>query len=94
MSAANHRREYGFIFIWLTALTALEVGVVYLPIAKALMVTGLIGLALAKATLVALFYMHLKSETQIFRRVIGYCLAIPAVYAVVLIAEAGWRMLP
>lgn len=94
MAASSHRREYWFIFLWLTALTALEVGLVYLPISKPLMVSGLLALALAKATLVALFYMHLKHETQVLRSVVGYCLAIPAIYAAVLIAEAGWRLLP
>jgi cytochrome c oxidase subunit IV len=88
-----HRREYWVIFAWLTALTVLEVGVAYLEISKGLMVSALVLLALAKATLVALFYMHLKHETKIFRRTIFYCLGIPVFYAFVLIAEAGWRML-
>jgi cytochrome c oxidase subunit IV len=94
MSATAHRREYWVIFVWLTVLTVVEVAVAYAPVSKGLMVSALVLLALAKAALVALFYMHLKQETAILRRTISFCLAIPVFYAFVLIAEATWRMLP
>ena len=42
MATENHRKEYFFIFIWLTVLTALEVGIVYVPMSKGLLVSGLI----------------------------------------------------
>jgi len=93
MSVETHRKQYVQIFVWLTALTALEVGIVYLDIARSLMITGLIGLAIAKAALVAGFYMHLNHETPILRRTVYFCLGVPAFYAVVLISEAAWRML-
>lgn len=93
MAGGSHRKQYMFIFIWLVVLTALEVGIVYLPISRVFMITGLIGMALAKAALVALYYMHLNTETKILRTTVSYCLAIPVVYAIILIAEAGWRML-
>ena len=93
MGVEIHRRQYAFIFVWLTALTALEVGVVYMPIARTLLISSLILLAIAKAILVSFFYMHLGHESRIMRRTIAFCLSLPAVYAVVLIAEAGWRML-
>jgi caa(3)-type oxidase subunit IV len=93
MGVEIHRRQYWFIFVWLTALTALEVGVVYLPIARGLMISALLLLAVAKAALVGFFYMHLGHETRLMRRTVAFCMAIPAVYAAILITEAGWRLL-
>jgi caa(3)-type oxidase subunit IV len=87
------RKEYWVIFGALTVLTGLEVGIVYIPgIARGLMISALILLALAKAGLVGFFYMHLKHETKIMRWGIIIPLATPGVYAFVLMAEAAWRL--
>lgn len=48
---------------------------------------------LVMAVCVALFYMHLKHETRFLKITVAIPLAMPALYAVVLIAEAMWRML-
>ncbi len=88
------RREYWIIFGVLTALTVLEVGLVYVPgIGKTLLAIGLVGLALTKAALVGFFYMHLKNETKILRWSVAVPLAAPGLYAFVLMAEASWRLL-
>lgn len=88
------RREYGVIFGLLTVLTALEVGVVYVPgIAKPLLVSALVVLAAAKASLVGLFFMHLKHETRVLRLTVLIPMTLPAIYAVILIGEAVWRLL-
>jgi cytochrome c oxidase subunit 4 len=90
-----NRKEYWVVFIALAVLTALEVGVVYVPgIGKGLLVSALILLALAKAACVGLFYMHLKHETRILKLTVAIPLATPAVYAVVLVLEAAWRLAP
>jgi cytochrome c oxidase subunit IV len=90
-----NRKEYAAIFVALTVLTLVEVGVVYVPgIAKPLLVSALCGLALVKAALVGLFYMHLRHETRVLQLTVAIPLATPVLYAVVLIAEAAWRMLP
>jgi cytochrome c oxidase subunit IV len=94
-SAHVNRREYWVVFLALAVLTAIEVGVVYLPgIGKPAMVTALIGLAVSKAALVGLFFMHLKHETRILKLTVLIPMATPAVYALVLIADAAWRLLP
>jgi caa(3)-type oxidase subunit IV len=88
------RKEYAVIFVALTVLTVLEVGIVYLPgISKVSLVTALCGLALAKAALVGLFYMHLRYETRVMQLTVAIPLATPVLYAFVLIAEAAWRLL-
>ena len=89
-----NRKEYWVIFVALLVLTVLEVGLAQVPgISKTLMRLGLVGMALAKAALVALFYMHLKHETRVLRLTVFIPLATPALYAVVLISEAAWRLI-
>ena len=90
-----NRREYWIIFTWLAVLTVLEVGLCYVPgISKVPMVAGLFAMALTKAALVGLFFMHLRHETRILRLNIAIPMGIPMFYALVLIGEALWRMLP
>lgn len=89
-----NRKEYWIIFAALLILTVLEVGVAQVPgISKTLMRLSLVGMALGKAFLVAMFYMHLKHETRVLRLTVAIPLATPALYAVVLISEAAWRLI-
>ena len=57
------RTTYIMVFIALAVLTGLEVTVTYLPIPR---IPVLIPLALIKAGLVALFYMHLRFDKKVF----------------------------
>jgi len=87
------RREYWIIFGVLFALTVLEVAVAQIPgISRGLMAIALIGLAVTKAACVGLFYMHLKHETKILKLTVALPFAAPAVYALVLIGDAAWRL--
>jgi caa(3)-type oxidase subunit IV len=93
-SAAEHRKTYWKIFVWLFVLTVLEVGLVYVPgISKALLVAGLVGMAVVKAALVGWYYMHLNDESVGLKWTVAIPMGIPAFYACVLIAEASWRYL-
>jgi caa(3)-type oxidase subunit IV len=89
--AAHSKKEYFVVFVVLTLLTAIEVAIKYLSISRSAMIIGLVGLALSKATCVALFYMHLKTETRALKLVITIPMLFPALYAVVLIAESVAR---
>lgn len=96
MGHAGHvnRKQYWVIWLYLLILTVVEVGLVYVPgIAKPLLVSALFLLAITKAALVGLFYMHLKHETKILKLTVAIPMASPVLYAAVLIAEAGWRLL-
>ncbi len=66
MTVARQHEEpnYMGVFWWLLVLTVLEIAVIYAPFARMAIVFLLIGMALTKATLVALYYMHLKFETR------------------------------
>ena len=67
MSESAHKSpNYMAIFWWLAGFTAVEVAYSsLLPHAhKALLILGLVGFAAIKATLVALYFMHLKFERK------------------------------
>lgn len=65
--AAEHRPNYLLIFGALFVLTLIEIGVALAGFAASAQVVLLLTLAFTKATLVALYYMHLKFEGPIIR---------------------------
>lgn len=95
LSAARGRGQYLVAFAVLAALTLVELGVAQTAgIPRRAAVVGLVGLAVAKASLIALFYMHLRYETRILRLTVLAPLVAPAVYGLALMADAAWRHLP
>jgi caa(3)-type oxidase subunit IV len=61
-STAHSTSQYVKIFYILLVLTVVEVGIVYMGLPKMLLAGLLIILAVWKAALVALHFMHLKFE--------------------------------
>jgi cytochrome c oxidase subunit 4 len=70
-----------YVFYALSVLTAVEIGVVFLPISKMIIAVMLIALALAKAVLVAMYFMHLKFE----KRTLGIIALTPLILCTLLI---------
>ncbi|HSF33465.1 MAG TPA: cytochrome C oxidase subunit IV family protein [Candidatus Tectomicrobia bacterium] len=64
MQQAHAEPNYMGVFYWLAALTAIEVGVTFLPLTKLAIGAILVALAFTKAGLVALYFMHLKFERR------------------------------
>jgi cytochrome c oxidase subunit 4 len=81
MAVAHEQPNYMGVFWWLLALTILEIAVIYAPFAHFAIAILLIGMALTKATLVALYYMHLKFE----KRTLGFIALTPLVLCVFLV---------
>lgn len=78
---AHEQRRYLQVFAWLAVLTAVEIGVIYLPLPKLAIGFMLVVLAATKVCLVALFYMHLAVE----RRTLAYIALTPAILCVLLV---------
>ena len=80
--AEHHQTNYWAVWIWLAVLTVLEVGVTLIPelatLYKAILLTAL---AVGKALLVALYFMHLRFET----RTLGAIVLTPFVICVFLV---------
>ena len=81
------------IFGVLFGLTVLEVIVAQLKdFPRSMIGLALVGMAVTKAACVGLYYMHLKDETRVLKLTVAIPMATPAVYALVLISEAAWRL--
>ena len=81
METTHKEPNYMGVFWWLLALTILEVAVIYTPLARLIIGFLLVSLALSKASLVALYYMHLKFE----KRTLGLIALTPLLLCVLLI---------
>jgi cytochrome c oxidase subunit IV len=82
MTTTTHDEpNYMGIFWWLLALTLLELGVIYMPVHRVAIIVLLVVLAVTKAALVALYFMHLKFE----RTTLGLIALSPFVLCVFLI---------
>lgn len=65
METVEKKKQPNYYFIWflLFVLTMVEVGVAYMSgLPRNVLILVLVGLAIWKATLVAMYYMHLKFE--------------------------------
>lgn len=81
MVQAHKQPNYIAIFWWLLALTILEVAVIFTPMARMIIAILLVGMALSKACLVAMYFMHLKFE----RRILGLIAMAPLLLCVLLV---------
>jgi cytochrome c oxidase subunit 4 len=77
----SHRKTYFKIFVVLTVLTAIEVGLAVSHLNRFVMITLLCALAIVKAALVAMFFMHLRFE----RKTLALVVLTPIVLAGILI---------
>ena len=80
-TGAHAEPNYIGVFWWLLALTILEIAVIYMPFARIMIVILLVGLALSKAALVGLYFMHLKFE----RLTLGIIALTPLILCIFLI---------
>jgi cytochrome c oxidase subunit 4 len=78
---AHKHPNYMAIFWWLAILTVVELGVVFMPLGKVTIAVLLCALALAKAALVAAYFMHLRFETK----TLTWIAVTPVVIAILLI---------
>jgi len=82
MATAEHKHpNYMAIFWFLAILTVVEIAVIYMPLAKFTIGVLLCALALGKAALVAMYFMHLRFEA----RTLGMIAVVPLLIATLLI---------
>ncbi len=62
--AEHHETNYIAVFIYLSILTAVELGVYAMSLPQILRVGLLVALAWAKAVIVAMYFMHLVMERR------------------------------
>ena len=88
----KHAKHPPYIGIWvmLAALTMVELLAFRLPWPKRLIIALLVGLAIWKALLVALYYMHLRFETYRLRILAIAPLPLAVILVTAVITEYFW----
>lgn len=83
--------QYVYVAIFLAIVTAAEVAVYYVPALEGLLVPILVVMALVKFSVVVLWFMHLRFDSRLFRRlfVTGIILAVFC-YVIVLSTFHVW----
>jgi cytochrome c oxidase subunit IV len=84
--------QYIKVFLILLVITMAEVGIYYLSGARRAIITLMVFMMIAKFTLVALYFMHLRFDSKLFRRmfVTGIVLAV-VVYLIALTSLHVWQ---
>ena len=88
MAAEHKHPNYMAIFWLLAVLTVVEIGVVFLPFGKMINGTLLTALAVGKAALVAMYFMHLKFETRTLGLIAITPLAIATLLVFIIMPDA------
>jgi len=87
---AGSNKLFTSIWVWLVALTLVEIFLAYKPMPIHFMLTILLGLSIIKAALIVAYFMHLKFEP----RTLGLVALSPFVLCVFLILMLMPDILP
>jgi cytochrome c oxidase subunit 4 len=91
METAHKRPNYILIWVYLAVLTAAELALAFeLPISRNLKLVLLLFLAVWKALLVALFFMHLKFEKWNLRILAIIPLPLALIFMFAAMSEHVW----
>lgn len=91
MDTAHKHPNYILIWVYLAVLTAAELGLAFeLPISRNLKLILLLALAVWKALLVAMFFMHLKFERWNLRMLFIIPLPLAVILVLAVISEKVW----
>lgn len=92
METAEHKHpNYVAIWVWLAVLTVVEVGVAFIShFPKLMLMVILVALAIWKALLVAMYFMHLKFERWRLRTVFIIPLPLAVILVLAVITEYIW----
>ena len=92
MAGGDRNSQYVLVFLVLVTLTAMEVSLIRLDLARAVRITALVGVAMAKAGALLLFFMHLRSESRALKLVASLPLVVAPAFAIVLMLDAVYRV--
>ena len=86
-TVTHKKPNYAAIFWALFILTVLEITIANMPFEKIPVIFILVFLAIIKASLVALFYMHLKFEKLIIYAIVLFPLFLAVILTVMVLAD-------
>lgn len=85
----TEHKHPNYVAIWFVLLivTVMEVGYSFLKVPRPILIVGLVGMAVFKALLVALYFMHLKFERKSLGIIVGSTLILGMILVSVGIGE-------
>lgn len=92
---ARPQRVFGLVttLLFLLGLTALEVGVVNLPVDRAARITALVGLSMTKGLLLLAVFMRFGREPRVLRLGLLVPLVLAPGFAVALMLDTAFRVM-
>ncbi len=87
---AHKHPNYWGVWVFLLVLTMMEVGVAFLPWSKELLIILLLVMAIWKALLVALYFMHLRFEGNRMRIFAVAPLPLTIIVVIAVLTEFVW----
>ena len=86
---AHATRRYIFVFAALAAITLIEIGMTQAPLAASLATGLFLAFSLAKATLVAMFFMHLREDSRIYTAIFLLPVVLVLAFSALMLMSAG-----
>ena len=90
MEDAHNHPNYVLVWFALAVLTAVEVGITFLSWPKTTVILVLVALAVWKAVLVALYFMHLRFEKKPLRILAVAPIPLAFILVIAVITEFRW----
>lgn len=87
VAAEKPTPKYMMVFVALAVLTAIELGVAFVGLSQIATMLVLIALALWKAALVGLYYMHLRWEPKPLHLILMSVLPLPFILVLAVLTE-------
>jgi len=91
MSKGDHKEpNYMGVFWALLILTLAEVGIFYLNVPRLVLIVSLVAMALAKAALVAAYFMHLSLEKRTLALIVITPLVLSCILLIGLVPDSNY----
>ena len=90
MEDAHNHPNYVMVWFALAVMTAVEVGITFLSWPKTTVILVLLALAVWKAVLVALYFMHLRFEKKPLRILAVAPIPLAFILVIAVITEFRW----
>lgn len=86
---ASRARQYLLVFAALAVITAIEIAMTQASIANSLANALFLAFSLAKATLVAAFFMHLRDDSRIYTAIFLLPVVLVLAFSTLMLMSAG-----
>ena len=97
MAESHDHPNYIAIWVWLLVLTVVEVAITYayrltgIPNIGTIILILLVGLALVKALLVGLYFMHLRFERRTFVLIVSSPMILAVILVIALFPDVAFK---